>query len=97
MAELSRFLGILHKRFGNQLPHDILTNLPNGIIQRDALAKHTVQVALVSALGDTSNGTRRRLRVWRPTSSKMEICTTSLRCSMNLAKRASKHQEPLPL
>jgi hypothetical protein len=49
-AELSRFLGLLHKRMGSQLPYDILTNLPNGIIERDALAKHTLRVALVAAL-----------------------------------------------
>ena len=52
MAELSRFLGLLHKRFGDQLPYDILTNLPNGIVQREALAKHAVRVALVAALGE---------------------------------------------
>jgi len=52
MAELSQFLGILHKRLGNQLPYDILTNLPSGIIQRDTLAKHSLRLALVAALGE---------------------------------------------
>lgn len=52
MAELSRFLGLLHKRFGSQLPYDILTNLPKGIVQREMLAKHAVRVALVAALGE---------------------------------------------
>ena len=52
MAELSRFVGLLHKHFGNQLPYDILTNLPSGIVQRDTLAKHSLRLALVAALGE---------------------------------------------
>jgi hypothetical protein len=52
MSELSRFLGILHTRFGSQLPYDILTNLPNGLVQRDQLAERALRVALVSTVGE---------------------------------------------
>jgi hypothetical protein len=52
MAELSQFLGILHKQLDSQLPYDILTNLPAGIVQRDTIAKHTVRFAMVAALGE---------------------------------------------
>jgi hypothetical protein len=52
MAELSRFVALLHKRFGNQLPYDIFVNLPAGNVQRHTLAKHALRVALVAALGE---------------------------------------------
>ncbi len=52
LAELARFLGLLHNRFGSQLPYDILINLPAGIVHRETVAKHTVRFALVAALGE---------------------------------------------
>lgn len=55
VEEMSRFIAILHKQFGSQLPHDVLYNLPNGMVQRDELPKHAVRVALVSAIGEYLN------------------------------------------
>ena len=78
MAELSQFLGILHKRLGNQLPYDILTNLPSGIIQRDTLAKHSLRLVrwpLPSA--NTWNGTPNKSRGSRLNFWKTQTSTTS--------------------
>jgi hypothetical protein len=55
LADLSQFLGILHKRFGSQLAYDIQTNLPSGRVERGSLASHAVRVALVAAIGEYLN------------------------------------------
>jgi|ERR1051325_923567 hypothetical protein len=51
-AELSQFVGLLHKHLGSQLAYDILSNIPSGIIEREMMAKHTLRFALVAAIGE---------------------------------------------
>jgi len=52
VAELSRFVALLHKYFAMQLPYDIHTNLPSRVIRREDLPQHTLRSALVSAIGE---------------------------------------------
>lgn len=52
MAELSRFVALLHKYFAIQFPYDLHTNLPSHLIRRQDLPQHTLRSALVSAIGE---------------------------------------------
>jgi hypothetical protein len=52
MAELSRFIGLLHKYFAQQFPYDVHTNLPSGLVQRKDLAQHSVESAIVSVISE---------------------------------------------
>jgi hypothetical protein len=55
VKELAGFISILHKRFGSQLPHDVLNNLPANMVQYEKLPKHSVRMALVAAIGEYLN------------------------------------------
>ena len=52
IAELSRFIAMLHGQFAMQFPHDIHTNIPSRLVSREGLSQHTLQSALVSAIGE---------------------------------------------
>jgi len=55
VEELGAFISILNKRFGGQLPHDVFSNLPDGVVQLQTLPKHAVRLALVGAIGEYLN------------------------------------------
>ena len=38
IEEFSSFIATLHKRFGSQLPHDVLNNIPRGLVRFDESA-----------------------------------------------------------
>jgi hypothetical protein len=52
IEEFSGFVATLHKRFGSQLPHDVLNNIPRGLVRFEAVSKHAVRTALVAAIGE---------------------------------------------
>jgi hypothetical protein len=55
IEEFSSFIATLHKRFASQLPHDVINNIPRGLVRFDAVSKHAVRVALVAAIGEYLN------------------------------------------
>ncbi len=52
IEEFSSFVATLHKRFASQLPHDVLSNIPRGLVRFDMLPKHAIRAALVAAIGE---------------------------------------------
>jgi hypothetical protein len=52
IQEFSSFVSTLHRRFSSQLSHDVMNNIPRGLVRFEAVAKHAVHVALVAAIGD---------------------------------------------
>jgi hypothetical protein len=52
IQEFSSFVSTLHKRFSSQLPHDVVDNIPRGLVRFEAVSKHAVRVALVAAIGE---------------------------------------------
>jgi hypothetical protein len=52
IEEFSSFVATLHRRLASQLPHDVLNNVPRGLVRFEAVSKHAVRTALVSAIGE---------------------------------------------